>query len=698
MKYRFRASSRFWRPKAAAATVAGLCFCLTVLASCGSSDPKTLTRPTGATPAVTEATAELPVPGGCPTSADVANAALGEPEEGDGYAAVDVELLNNFLETALPTAGACAYAELERRTASSSDATYRRIEVFYFNLGEPARPTADSLKYWANQAGAVDTSDEGDGRAYELPESFSGWTGGAISLDDDSTTWFLGDEDLIPEYTDRDNIRVTFNLNADDADAIEANSTAERDKPSVNPAEALANGTTLLFAATFPVTDHNDYTADVTIAGSLLPFTADVTNSRPGEYAATSTGSTRGSTATNTSKGRTAVLDDIAIVAVYPLGSAACNGYNDIPKAGGDGDDGSFCGIVVGGTSETTLSPDAVNTSIERPNTEIELTGRPEPTDNVADFNSPPRLVRPSRHVGGRIIGPGEVDSWMSDLGRLSRRLVRRPRRVAGPSVRLTVPRRAAGAPEASGVAGAKQRGSLTEFEAQHTEDLMSRFLPTGSRRERRSVRFLTILAAAACLLALPLGYTPSGASAAEATTGSRSEQQVVRNGQRLTLALASAAEVTAGDTVSFTGAATRRLHGRKVRLQRSVAGGAWVDVAVGRVGGDGRYAIAAVASSGGVTEWRALAKTKAKRKHGKIKKPAKVVRSNKVTNTVYQWYSLKEMTLTASVRGNSPGGCTGGCTGFSWGSASIGAREYAQAYRMQLSSSGPSVAEWNLE
>ncbi len=207
VKYRFRASSRFWRPKAAAATVAGLCFCLTVLASCGSSDPKTLTRPTGATPAVTEATAELPVPGGCPTSADVANAALGEPEEGDGYAAVDVELLNNFLETALPTAGACAYAELERRTASSSDATYRRIEVFYFNLGEPARPTADSLKYWANQAGAVDTSDEGDGRAYELPESFSGWTGGAISLDDDSTTWFLGDEDLIPEYTDRDNIR-----------------------------------------------------------------------------------------------------------------------------------------------------------------------------------------------------------------------------------------------------------------------------------------------------------------------------------------------------------------------------------------------------------------------------------------------------------------------------------------------------------
>ncbi len=209
--------------------------------------------------------------------------------------------------------------------------------------------------------------------------------------------------------------------------------------------------------------------------------------------------------------------------------------------------------------------------------------------------------------------------------------------------------------------------------------------------------RATTAFAVATSLLVLPLGVAQSEAAVEQAPVSAR-QAHAARTGEQLTLALASPAEVVAGDAVSFTGTAPRKLIGRKVRLQRSVEGGQWVDVGVSRITGDGTFAFVATVSAGGVHQWQAVAKTKAKRKHGKIKKRAKKVHSNKASTTVFQWHSLKEMRLTASVRGNAPGGCTGNCTGFNWGSANVGANSYSQAYRMKLASSGPSVAEWNLE
>lgn len=168
-------------------------------------------------PEETEEVAEpvsYPVPEGCPTAEDFSSAYVDDPTWADALA---VEHLDSDVSTPLP-AGGCAYAEHEVRTADDGSSTYRRVYVWYFNLGEPGKSTASELAAWATSAGGTVSPDDDDD--YDLPTSLTGWTGADLAMVDGDASSFGWTEDVIPDYTQGANGRIEFMLGADRVDAL----------------------------------------------------------------------------------------------------------------------------------------------------------------------------------------------------------------------------------------------------------------------------------------------------------------------------------------------------------------------------------------------------------------------------------------------------------------------------------------------
>lgn len=179
-------------------------------------------------PEETEQVAEpvsYPVPDGCPTAEDFSGAYVDDPQWADG---LTVEHLDSDVSATLP-AGGCAYAEHEVRTAGDGASTYRRVYVWYFNLGEPGKTTTAELAAWAVAAGGAVSADDEDN--YDLPTSFSGWSGADLVMVDGEGSSFGWAEDVIPEFTQGANGRVEFMLGSDRVGALVAAAASGGDAP-----------------------------------------------------------------------------------------------------------------------------------------------------------------------------------------------------------------------------------------------------------------------------------------------------------------------------------------------------------------------------------------------------------------------------------------------------------------------------------
>ncbi|WGX95933.1 NPCBM/NEW2 domain-containing protein [Nocardioides sp. L-11A] len=181
-------------------------------------------------------------------------------------------------------------------------------------------------------------------------------------------------------------------------------------------------------------------------------------------------------------------------------------------------------------------------------------------------------------------------------------------------------------------------------------------------------------------------GAPPSSAAAPDAPPA--------RQGQRISLTLTSAGEAVTGDAVTFAGSATKKLRGRKVRLLRSVGGGAWVEVGKARIQRDRTFTIQGVASGVGANAWQVRAKTKPVKRNGRTVKKGRAVTSGIVQTTVLQWFFLSDRAWVDSKdeAGSYPfrGSMTSGGTAFT---RSISFGSYTSAWDWERAS----WAEYNL-
>lgn len=329
---------------------------------------------------------------GCPSAEDFGTADFYDDESyADHYASLDVELLDAYLETPLP-AGGCAYARNEAVDSNNSDDSYRRVSVAYFNLGVEGRPSADDLRTWAQEAEAQDsgiektdgTFSEPDGTEWALPETFSGWTGAALSI---HTNRIAFGNQTIPEFTERDNAVVQFSLHEGDVDAIEANSGEGADEQR-DPTTAMADGLDAPFAATFSMEDEQGYTVDVELSGSLAPFTSEVVNSLPGEFEAVSRGSRVQAVATNTTDGRNAKVPEFTVSAFYDIDSDFCGGRGYVSKVGDAWQDPSFCRLQIKLHRESEIEADG-RAVLELVGSDIVASGLDESSAALEDLNAP---------------------------------------------------------------------------------------------------------------------------------------------------------------------------------------------------------------------------------------------------------------------------------------------------------------------
>lgn len=318
--------------------------------------------PASPTPEAEEvAPVSYPIPDGCPTGAEFGDAYVSDPEWAE---ALDAALINGEVTTPLP-AGGCAYAVGEVGTSETSSSTYRRVIVFYFNLDEPGKLTHSELMEWGVTAGGTPTAEtDFDGAPtgeysdtnLTLPSEFTDWTGADVGWVDGETSSWGWDETVVPAHTQGANGRIEMFLYADSVAAILA-ATTSGDGP-IDPTQALAQGVGASFATTVNITDLSQgYTARVELTGQLQPWTSDVTNAAPGKFDAFGSSTVRG-TQTNTTAARNTRTTGISVIAVYPLGSAACNGFNGVSVVGDDWSDSSYCAIVLGGVGAADLSPD----------------------------------------------------------------------------------------------------------------------------------------------------------------------------------------------------------------------------------------------------------------------------------------------------------------------------------------------------
>ena len=87
----------------------------------------------------------------------------------------------------------------------------------------------------------------------------------------------------------------------------------------------------------------------------MQPFTSDVTDAPPGQFEAVGASGVGGSV-TNTTAERNMTAPEASVVALYPLESAACSGYNGISAEGADWQDSAYCVLGLGSVPGAQLT------------------------------------------------------------------------------------------------------------------------------------------------------------------------------------------------------------------------------------------------------------------------------------------------------------------------------------------------------
>lgn len=412
---------RIFRSSAASLAIVAMA---ALTAGCGQSpDSSSSTQVAVSSPSATPT--ELPVPDGCPPAKELGQAWVKDP---DWFTAtINAKLLDSELKTPLP-AGGCAYLYSKPGTSNNSSDQYQRVMVWYFNINRAGRLTTADITAWAKSAGGTplkgtdpissQPTTDTTGNDFDLPDTFSGWTKSTavqVSGDDSHFGW---DQSVLPAFTQGAQAKINFSVNAEKGQAmVRATVPGSNSSAGSDPTKALTQGLTASFSTSAVVTNDEGYTVQLKVQGKLEPFAKDVKDAPPGKLHAVSSSTVSG-TATNTTTGRQTKTPGASVMAVYPLESAACDGYNGISVRGADWQKSSYCAVEIGSVESATLAPDA-SQPLKGATLPKKLGTFPEAGNAIAELNAPISFYM---KFGTKGTASTET-SWKSDLGCLSSRL-----------------------------------------------------------------------------------------------------------------------------------------------------------------------------------------------------------------------------------------------------------------------------------
>lgn len=346
-----------------------------------------------------------PIPTGCPSAAELQEAT----EDPSPVDPVNPTLLNDEVATPLPTGG-CAYLVGAARQSDDSSDTYRNVEVWYFNIDQPGKQSTAAFEKWATSAGGTTTSGEKDN--WDLPESFSNWTNSAVGIagGDTGSSWGIR-PNVIPAYTQNAEGKIGFAVSASVASALV--SATAKGAAAEGPTKALPNGLAASYSTSFSMKDGQGYTADVTLKGTLEPFTSDIEDSAPGQFQPISESGASGSF-TNTTAGRNTQTTDIGVMALYAQGTAPCPGQG-VSVEGADWDQPSYCGVILQGLPAASLSP-GESDPVAGTSSKVSPGTYPQTPTVLSQFNNPVAIYA---YFGGEGTNMTDVD-WTGSTGCLA--------------------------------------------------------------------------------------------------------------------------------------------------------------------------------------------------------------------------------------------------------------------------------------
>lgn len=395
-------------------SIGSLLSCVAVLIGVGACGQPSA-EPVASLPSVSATPTVYPVPEDCPPPKELGKAWVEDP---DWFTAVDAKLIDTEVKTPLPKNG-CAYLFGEEGTATSSNAKYKHIMVWYFNLNRPGTASTSDMISWAKSAGGTpltgtdpvsnakttDTS----GEDFDLPETFTGWTGSKLVQVNGQGSSFGWDQSILPAYTQGAQAKIEFAINAEKAAAmLKATGSAGT---TADPTKSLSQGLAASFSAGVVATDDQGYTVQLKVQGKLEPFIKNVTEAPPGQLHAVSTSTVSGSV-TNTTSGRQTKTPSGSVIALYPLESAACTNYNGISVKDADWQDSSYCAINLGQVAGATLAPNA-SQAFPEVSVPQKLGTFPETGTAIEKLNAPASFYF---SFGGKGRGLTGVD-WRGDKG-----------------------------------------------------------------------------------------------------------------------------------------------------------------------------------------------------------------------------------------------------------------------------------------
>jgi hypothetical protein len=413
---------RIFRSSASALAIVAMAALMT---GCGQSPDSSSAATQVAVSSPSASPTVLPVPDGCPPEKELGQAWVEDPNW--FTATIDAKLLDSELKTPLPPGG-CAYLYSPPGTSNNSSDKYQRVMVWYFNVNRPGRLTTADITVWAKSAGGTplkgtdpissQATTDTTGNDFDLPDTFSGWTKSTavqVSGDNSSFGW---NQSVLPAYTQGAQAKIDFALKAEKAQAIaRATVPGSTSGAGTDPTKALALGLAASFSTSAVVTNDEGYTAQLKVQGKLEPFTKDVKDAPPGKLHAISSSTVSG-TVTNTTTGRQTKTPGASVMAVYPLESAGCDGYNGISVTGADWQKPSYCAVELGSVDGTTLAPDA-SQQLKETKAPKKLGTFPESGNAIAELNAPISFYMKFGSMGTASAGT----SWKSDKGCLSSRL-----------------------------------------------------------------------------------------------------------------------------------------------------------------------------------------------------------------------------------------------------------------------------------
>lgn len=340
------------------------------------------------TPSPSATATVYPVPGGCPPAKELGQA---YPGKEDLFTAIDAKLLDSEVKTALPKNG-CAYLYGDVGTSNNSSEKFQHVMVWYFNTNRPGQAATADISAWAKSAGGTPTVNTNPGapssissRDFDLPDTFSGWMNSTVVQEEGAANSFPFDQSVIPAFTQGNQSKIYFAVKAEKAQAILRASGAGAG--AGDPTKALSQGLIASFSASTVVTDDQGYTAQLNVKGKLEPFVKNVTDAPPGKLYALSNSTVAGSI-TNKTAGRQTKTPSASVIAVYPLGSAACANNNGISVKNANSQKPSYCAIDLGSVEGVNLSPDASQT-LKESAVPQKMGTFPESGDAIAQLNSP---------------------------------------------------------------------------------------------------------------------------------------------------------------------------------------------------------------------------------------------------------------------------------------------------------------------